>query len=65
MRIDIHNTRYIKLVNFELSKAIKKLVFNKDLIDKFGKNSRILVKKRFSNQIVSNQFKKVYKEFLK
>ena len=48
-----------------LSKAIKKLVFNKDLINKFGKNSRILVKKRFSNQIVSNQFKKVYKEFLK
>ena len=48
-----------------LSDAIEKLLKNKSLITTYGQNGRRLVKEKFSLQIVSNQFLKIYqKKFL-
>ena len=43
-----------------LSKAIEKLLKNRDLMLKYGENGRRLVKKKFSLKIISDQFMKIY-----
>jgi glycosyltransferase involved in cell wall biosynthesis len=48
-----------------LSKSIQKLLFNSNLMKKFGRNSREIVTKNFSDQIVSNEFLKLYQEVIK
>ncbi len=45
-----------------LSDAIEKLLKNKSLITTYGQNGRRLVKEKFSLQIVSNQFLKIYQK---
>ena len=48
-----------------LSKSIHKLLFNPNLMRKFGKNSRGIVTKSFSDQIISREFLKLYKRIIK
>ena len=48
-----------------LSKSIKKLLYNPNLMRKFGKNSREIVTKSFSDQIISSEFLKLYKRVIK
>ncbi|MAR64113.1 MAG: hypothetical protein CMP43_03805 [Rickettsiales bacterium] len=48
-----------------LSKSIQKLLFNPNLMRKFGKNSRGIVTKSFSDQIISKEFLKLYKRIIK
>ena len=48
-----------------LSKSIQKLLFNPNLMRKFGKNSRGIVTKSFSDQIISREFLKLYKRIIK
>ena len=48
-----------------LSKSIQKLLYNPNLIRKFGKNSREIVIKQFSDQIISSEFLKLYKRVIK
>ena len=48
-----------------LSKSIQKLLFNSNLMKKFGRNSREIVTKNFSDQIISNEFLKLYQEVIK
>ena len=48
-----------------LSESIKKLIFNKKLLKRFGLNSRSLVKKKFSSDIISKKFLDVYIEIIK
>jgi len=48
-----------------LSKSIRKLLFNPNLMRKFGKNSRGIVTKSFSDQIISSEFLKLYKRIIK
>ena len=48
-----------------LAKAIEKLVFNQELMDKFGKNGRSHVIKNFANEHVSKKFGEVYQSLLK
>ncbi|MAY90392.1 MAG: hypothetical protein CMN00_04315 [Rickettsiales bacterium] len=45
----------------ELASAIKKLILDKNLIKKFGANSRKLVIENFSDQVISKKFFDIYK----
>ena len=51
--------------HLSLADAIEKLITNKNLIKKFGLKSREIVEKKFTDNIISNEFRKVYKELLK
>ena len=48
-----------------LSKSIQKLLENPDLIKRFGENSRKIVTKNFSDQIISAEFLKLYHRVIK
>ncbi len=50
---------YISLAN-----AIEKILDDKKLANFYGKNGRILVKKKFSREIVEEKFLKIYKEYV-
>ena len=46
--------------SLSIADAIEKLLNDSNLIKKFGKNSRELVVKNFSDKIISNDFLKIY-----
>ncbi|MBD23308.1 MAG: hypothetical protein CL572_06590 [Alphaproteobacteria bacterium] len=47
-----------------LARSIEKLVFNKNLLYRFGSNSRSLVEQKFSTHIISKKFLNVYYELI-
>ncbi|MBS91817.1 MAG: hypothetical protein CMM95_02030 [Rickettsiales bacterium] len=64
--INQYNGILVKAKDSEsLSWAIKELIGNSQKIKKYGKNGRILVKKNFLSNKISNDFIQLYKELLK